>query len=193
MFRDPSGYDMIFLTDPKGADLGLAGPFGHSAVLIQDEQGDWWIATFEPASFLHGDCSIIIMVDQVDIIWDDDGITVIGGTQNHIRQWRDIDGFAYEMIIQRDLSRYTEQLYVVCDSTPSMQRARELSNANGHYWLTGRNCFWVAADIFSESLPSTQRQAVKDYLWVTNMVGFKYRRTIIPNDGHAMLKKILGK
>jgi hypothetical protein len=182
---------MIYLTDSEGAAF-LPGmePFGHTALAIQDDEGNWWLSTYEPIAVLGAPVVIHVLTPINDANVDKNG--VLTGNYCYEIEIAYFNDYPTSYRIEGQIGRYDSQLYIECNSNPSLERAQEFSRNHGAYNLVGNNCCYRTLEIMMPSLSPSQRTALTDYMYVGKH-GIKIKRTIVPNDAVNVIKAILSK
>ena len=185
----------ILLTDTGsffGGDYNLANPFGHSALAIQDNYGQWWIMDVRAVGYASTK-STVVFSPLEDIVFGANWQSIISAYFDHPERSASDVGF--------NVNRYNNQLFIQGDFTASLIRADELSRDGVNFNLLGQNCIWVALYVLKQSTYGTDAYSeLDDMLWLRRLLfsegigefmEIQNRKTIIPNNVPERLYRIM--
>ena len=181
-FLDPLGLNAILLTD-TGRNFNRpnteANTFGHTALAIQRDTGNWYIMDFravDGSSKFGNEKATIIFSRIYSSEFTDDGRAITGGH------------FFYGTGDNRQrlyINRYNRQLFIEGDFQASWDMANRMSGTNPGFHFTNNNCVWRAINVLQASTVGTSaHNRLEQILWVpASICGTFDRRkaTIIPN------------
>lgn len=148
---DPDGNDAILITEYLSSGLSIVG---HSVILIQDENGEWWITEYS-GSFPDKSTAHVVCRKATQSDWE--RFKPQKGFWNSIKNLFQISG--------------NSSVYLKGDYSNSLSKAQGLIGSDlGGYNLLTNNCLHYVKSILSETNIDS----------VTNSY-FKNSKTFIPN------------
>jgi len=201
-FIDLSGNDAIWVTDNNGG-----WGFGHSSLLIQDSNGDWYHVNFGPNADTTNPVDAIFSVNPVEL---PDNITFDGRTFTNSRTEYTAKEIGANTGIPTGLERYFDESndfyhYIEGDFTASLEKALQYVNNQPTYNLFGNNCAWIALEILMVSYDEDSEiyRRIYNELWMTTtylmrtgiftwgyLYTLKHRRSIFPNSFNDTILQI---
>ncbi len=194
-YVDPDGKDAIYLNDTSGAALSA----GHSALLIEDANGEWYYFSFEP---LEGDqpfdsAQIIMLKLQNKLTWNDEDTFLENASWSYTGTYIDHNGPGSKddeekTVTKNDnINRYDQQIYIKGDFSGSLEKAEKYFEKQPEYSLLSTNCAWVAIDVlkFNNEHTYEERKYFDEILYKKGE--FPKMRTVVPNDEILNVKKAL--
>lgn len=99
----------------------------------------------------------------------------------------------YTYTVNNPNSTYRHQVYLAGDFSISMNLAEKYKGNPPSYWLTGRNCAWLALEVLQQSTTGKVYDRIESKLWyyVENPLDkCKVRSLLIPNTLHGEIKNL---
>ena len=189
-FLDPSGLNAILLTDTgsfyKRGPYTQANPFGHTALAIQRDNGDWYIMDFRAVEGDTNKATVIFTpLDMHTIRFCANGTSI---TYAHF-------SFGGQDF---NINRYNHQLFIEGDFMASWDMANSLRGTNPGFNLLGQNCVWMAVRVLQESTTGDTHSRLNRMLWGYRFsfreMGFVQtdtRNTLIPNQVPGQVDRIM--
>jgi RHS repeat-associated protein len=194
VFIDPHGQDAIYMTFSEGADFGVFGTYGHSAIAFQDSNDAWWFMSFEGRNSSKTDIPVFFY-QLTNIKWNADKTMMLSGdflvpdgnggynTQSYYNGTKTKEGgyvcryeceslcdhydYIYKAKIENDrkISIYDSQIYITGDFSKSYDKASGYAKKPPGYNLLGRNCSWLALEVLQVSTTGDVNKRIGEYLW----------------------------
>jgi len=196
VYVDPWGLDAVWLTDSSGAK-GL----GHSAIMIEDKDGTWYLINFGNPDVKGAPMFVVEKVDfnQYNFYPKNHTFEFVNASYDYekygmlFQAMKTFHSSKGSEAWQRNLNRYFDEkgdlvLYIKGDFSSSLNFACDEAKTDVKYWLTTTNCVWKSVEILQKSYPkgSDMYRQLEDILYdkdyIYSAIGAKpIEKTIIPN------------